>query len=96
MFRVILFISTFYTTWLFFTHNTYAYRIKLPNNSILESKNDDWETWAWMCILREIQRVGWVNMCIVVTRYFGWIKLETDRYKNVIDACKMFFDEIKS
>ena len=78
------------------THNTYAYRIKLENNSILESKNDDWETWAWMCILREIQRAWWVNMCIVVTRYFWGIKLETDRYKNVIDACKMFFDGIKS
>lgn len=38
------------------THNTYAYRIKLENWSILEWKNDDWETWAWMCILRELHK----------------------------------------
>lgn len=77
------------------THNSFAYRIKQENGSILEWKNDDGETWAWMCILREIQRENWINMVLVVTRYFGWIKLQTDRFKNVIDACKMFFVEIK-
>lgn len=77
------------------THNSYAYRIKLENSSILEWKNDDWETWAWMCILREIQRENWINMLIIVTRYFWWIKLQTDRFKNVIDACKIFFEKLK-
>lgn len=77
------------------THNSYAYRIKLENNSILEWKNDDWETWAWMCILREIQRENWINMLVIVTRYFWWIKLQTDRFKNVIDACKIFFEKLK-
>jgi putative IMPACT (imprinted ancient) family translation regulator len=77
------------------THNSFAYRIKQENGSILEWKNDDGETWAWMCILREIQRENWINMVLVVTRYFGWIKLQTDRFKNVIDACKMFFEEVK-
>jgi len=48
-----------------------------------------------MCILREIQRENGVNMLLVVTRYFGGIKLQTDRFKNVIDACKMFFEKIK-
>jgi putative IMPACT (imprinted ancient) family translation regulator len=48
-----------------------------------------------MCILREIQRVNGVNLVLVVTRYFWGIKLETDRYKNVIDACKIFFEKIK-
>ena len=76
------------------THNSYAYRIKQENNSIIEWKNDDGETWAWMCILREIQRVNWVNMLIIVTRYFWWIKLQSDRFKNVIDACKIFFNKL--
>ena len=76
------------------THNTYAYRIKLENWSILEWKNDDWETWAWMCVLRELQRKNAVNICLVVTRYFWWIYLQTDRFKNVIDGCKMFFEKI--
>lgn len=76
------------------THNTYAYRLKLENGSILEWKNDDWETWAWMCVLRELQRKNSVNICLVVTRYFGWIYLQTDRFKNVIDCCQEFFKKI--
>jgi len=76
------------------THNTYSYRIKLENGSILEWKNDDWETWAWNCILRELQREEVVNIVVVVTRYFGWIKLQADRFKNVIDATKIILKEI--
>ncbi|MGE4443937.1 MAG: YigZ family protein [Candidatus Altimarinota bacterium] len=77
------------------THNSYAYRIKLENGSMLEGKNDDGETGAGMCILREIQRENAKNLIVVVTRYFGGIYLQTDRFKNVIDACKMFFEKIK-
>ncbi len=77
------------------THNSFAYRIKLENWSILEWKNDDGETGAWMCILREIQRINWVNMILIITRYFWWIKLQTDRFKNIIDWCKTFFEKIK-
>ena len=77
------------------THNTYAYRIKLENGTILEWKNDDWETWAWMCVLRELQRKNAVNLCLVVTRYFWWIYLQTDRFKNVIDCCQEFFKKIE-
>lgn len=77
------------------THNSYAYRIKQENGSILEWKNDDGETWAGMCILRELQRENAVNIVLVVTRYFWWIKLESDRYKNVINASKIFLHKIK-
>jgi len=70
------------------THNSYAYRIFLENWSILEWKNDDWETWAWNCILRELQRENMVNTIVVVTRYFWWIHLNADRFKNVINATK--------
>lgn len=70
------------------THNTYAYRIKLDNGSILECKNDDWETAAGNCILRELQRENFVNTLVVVTRYFWWIQLHSDRFKNVINATK--------
>lgn len=75
------------------THNTFAYRIKLENWSILEWKNDDWETWAWMCILRELQRENFINTLVVVTRYFWWIHLQSDRFKNVIDATKIILNE---
>lgn len=77
------------------THNSYAYRIQQENGSILEGKNDDGETWAGMCILRELQRENAVNIVIVVTRYFWGIHLQADRFKNVIDACKIFFEKMK-
>jgi len=77
------------------THNTYAYRITQENGSILESKNDDGETGAWNCVLRELQRADSVNIILVVTRYFGWVKLQADRFKNVIEASKIFIKEVK-
>lgn len=77
------------------THNTYAYRIKQENGSIIDGKNDDGETGAGMCILRELQRENAVNIILVVTRYFWWIHLQADRFKNVIDASKIFFENTK-
>lgn len=74
------------------THNSYAYRILQENWSILEWKNDDWETWAWLCILREIQRENFLNIVVVVTRFFGWIMLQNDRFKNVINATKIILE----
>lgn len=75
------------------THNSYAYRILQENLSILEGKNDDWETWAWLCILREIQRADFVNVVVVVTRFFGWVMLQSDRFKHVINATKEILSE---
>jgi len=71
-------------------HNSYAYRLQTEEWLVLESKNDDGETGAGMCILRELQRENALNMILVVTRYFGGIHLHTDRFKNVIDVCKLF------
>jgi putative IMPACT (imprinted ancient) family translation regulator len=76
------------------SHNSYAYRIKLENWSILEWKNDDWEVWAWNCILRELQRKEGINIIVIVTRYFWWIHLQSDRFKNVINATKIILNEI--
>jgi putative IMPACT (imprinted ancient) family translation regulator len=75
------------------SHNTYAYRIKLENWSILEWKNDDGEIGAWNCILRELQRGECLNTIVVVTRYFWGVHLESDRFKNVIDATKIILNE---
>ncbi|MDD3793850.1 MAG: YigZ family protein [Candidatus Gracilibacteria bacterium] len=75
------------------THNTFAYRIKLENGSVLEGKNDDGEVGAGMCILRELQREDFINTIVVVTRYFGGIHLQSDRFKNVIDATKIILKE---
>jgi len=76
-------------------HNSSAYRLQTDTGLVLESKNDDGETGAGMCILRELQRENALNMILVVTRYFGGIHLHADRFKNVIDACKLFFQKTK-
>ena len=70
------------------THNTFAYRIKQENGSVLEGRNDDGETGAGNCILRELHREDYVNIVVVVTRYFWGIQLHADRFKNVINATK--------
>jgi putative IMPACT (imprinted ancient) family translation regulator len=75
------------------THNTYAYRITLENGSILEGKNDDGETGAWNCILRELQRAEVTNTIVVVTRYFWGVHLQADRFKNVIESTKIILKE---
>ena len=77
------------------THNSYAYRLLQENRSILEWKNDDGEQWAGMCILRELQRENATWILLIVTRYFWGIQLHADRFKNVIDACKIFFEKGK-
>jgi len=76
------------------THNTYARRIQRDDWWVIEGKNDDWESGAWNCILRELQRKNAINMILVVTRYYWWVHLHADRFKNVIQASKIFFEKI--
>lgn len=76
------------------THNSFAYRIVTSEGLILEGKNDDGETGAGMCILHELQRKDARNLLLIVTRYFGGVHLQNDRYKHVIDACKIFFERV--
>lgn len=72
------------------THNTYAYRIQDADGFIIEGKNDDGETWAGQCILQHLQRHNIVDGIVVVTRYFGGVYLQADRFRHVIDATKQF------
>lgn len=72
-------------------HNSFAYRVKMSNGMMIEWKNDDWETWVGMIILREMQRVEAINMMIVVTRHYWGIKLQSDRFVHPINICQIFF-----
>jgi len=76
------------------THNTYAYRILVEDGSILEGKNDDGELGWWNCILNVMKHKNIVNTMIVVTRYYGWIHLNNDRFKHIIDATKIILEKI--
>jgi putative IMPACT (imprinted ancient) family translation regulator len=76
------------------THNSYAWRILRDDGSIRQDSNDDGETGAGVCILRELLRSDMVNILLVVTRYFGGVKLETDRYKHIVDGCRMVLEKL--
>lgn len=69
------------------THNTWAARIS-RDGAIYETKNDDGETGAGMTILRELQRSKATNCVVCVTRWFGGVKLQGDRFRHVQDATR--------
>jgi len=71
------------------THNTFAVRIS-SENKIFETKSDDGETGAGNVLLRILQKENMINVIVVVTRWFGGIKLQNDRYKHVQDAARYF------
>jgi len=77
------------------THNSYAWRVKSSDWLIIEWRNDDGETGAWQVILRELQRVNAVNMILVITRYYGWVKLYGERFRHVVDASRIVLEKIK-
>ncbi len=69
------------------THNTWA--VLLPDGPL---KNDDGESGAGLVILRMLEREGLTNHVIVVTRWFGGVKLGGDRFRRVQDAVRAYLD----
>ena len=76
------------------THHSYARRLLQNDGSIHYESNDDGEIWAGTIILRELERYQMVDVLLVVTRYFGGVKLETDRYTHIVNACRMGLDRV--
>ena len=73
------------------THHSWAVRIS-NSGVVYESKSDDGETGAGNVILRMIQKKNMTNTIVCVTRWFGGIKLEADRFKHVQDATLYVLD----
>ena len=71
------------------THNTWA--VILPDGPL---KNDDGEAGAGMVILRMLEREGLEGHIVVVTRWFGGVKLGGDRFRRVQDAVRVYLDAI--
>jgi len=67
------------------THHSWAVRIS-HDGVIYESKSDDGETGAGKVILRMLQKKNMVNTVVCVTRWYGGVKLEADRFRHVQDA----------
>ena len=76
------------------THNIYAFRIKMPDWSVLEWKNDDWEIWWWNCILKILREKNLVNWLVIVTRYYGGIHLNSDRFKHILRATSEVVEKV--
>lgn len=67
------------------THHSWAVRIS-NDGVIYESKNDGGETGAGQVILRILQKKNMINTVVCVTRWYGGIKLEAERFRHVQDA----------
>ncbi len=76
------------------THNSFAARF-IENGSIIDRKSDDGETGAGMVILRQLHHQNVVNVIVVVTRWFGGVKLYADRFKHVQDATIEIISQLK-
>lgn len=75
-------------------HNSWAARIS-HEGAIYETKSDDGETGAGVVILRILQKENMKNCIVSVTRWFGGVKLEGDRFKHIQDATKYALRQIK-
>lgn len=75
-------------------HHSYAVRIQ-HDGAIFETKSDDGETGAGQIILKILQRKNAINTIVCITRWFGGIKLEGDRFKHIQNATIYAIDSIK-
>ncbi|MEQ9695775.1 YigZ family protein [Shimia sp. SDUM112013] len=71
------------------THNTWA--ALLSDGTPL--KGDDGESGAGMVILRMLEREGLTDHIIVVTRWYGGVKLGGDRFRRVQDCVRAYLDD---
>lgn len=69
------------------THNSWA--VLLPEGPL---KNDDGESGAGMVIVRMLEREGLENHIVVVTRWYGGVKLGGDRFRRVQDAVRHYLE----
>jgi len=69
------------------THNTWA--VLLPDGPL---KGDDGEAGAGMVILRMLEREGLEGHVVVVTRWYGGVKLGGDRFRRVQDAVRFYLE----
>ncbi|MDO6798027.1 YigZ family protein [Shimia thalassica] len=72
------------------THNTWA--AQLSDGPPL--KGDDGESGAGMVIVRMLEREGLQDHVVVVTRWYGGVKLGGDRFRRVQDCVRAYLEEL--
>ncbi len=70
------------------THNTWG--VLLSDGTPI--KGDDGESGAGLVILRMLERADLRDHVVVVTRWYGGVKLGGDRFRRVQDCVRAYFD----
>ena len=75
------------------THNIVAYRIKTSSSNVLASCDDDGETKAGGRLLELLNILDIDNVLVVVSRWYGGIKLGADRFKHINNAARIILEQ---
>lgn len=74
------------------THNSWAVLLEGAEGRV-PLKADDGESGAGAVILRMLERDGLVNHMLIVTRWYGGVKLGGDRFRHVQAAVRAYLAE---
>lgn len=74
------------------SHNSWAVLLRHERGDLEAVKNDDGEGGAGNVILRNLQREGVEGHIIVVTRWYGGVKLGGDRFRHVQSCVRHYLD----
>ena len=74
------------------THNSWAVLLRSGRGDLVQVKNDDGEGGAGNVILRNLLREGLEYHIIVVTRWYGGVKLGGDRFRHVQHCVRHYLD----
>lgn len=77
------------------THNSWALLLDPPEGSREALKGDDGEVGAGGAILRMLEREDLCNHIIVVTRWYGGVKLGGDRFRHVTAAVRAYLSALR-
>lgn len=76
------------------THNMYAYTfVDAGRDVVVRDNDDDGETAAGRRMAHLLAVLGVQNVLVVVTRWYGGVKLGPDRFKHINNAARSVLDE---
>jgi hypothetical protein len=75
------------------THRIMAYRISVAFSMIAQDFDDDGETGAGQRLLFLLKTMKVMNVCIVVARWFGGIRLGNDRFKHIQNVARCLIEQ---
>ncbi|KRY12992.1 Protein IMPACT-B [Trichinella patagoniensis] len=70
------------------THNMFAYRIQLSNESWMQDCDDDGEKHAGSVLMHILQTLDVRDVLVVVSRWYGGIQLGSDRFKHISNVAR--------